>query len=917
MPAQKTTICQLIKEQKMQRYNFNRKKNKSLKQYYKFYLRLIIWVSISAGAAPVYAESFKITDIRVEGLQRVSASPVFAALPLQTGDYADTESVRIAIQDLFSTGFFDEVEMLRDGSILIVKVKERPTISEITIDGNKAIKTEMLEEAMSKNDLAEGQIFQRSMLDGIVNELERQYVAQGRYAAEVDANIVDLPNNQVKIEINVDEGKVAAIKHLNIVGNKVFSSEELIDLFELKSSGWLSWITSDDRYAREKLKGDIETLESYYLDRGYLDFKVVSSQVSLSPDQKSVYITLNIEEGEIYTVNKIEMAGELILPEDRIRQLVLLREGETFSQNLMTTTEEYITTLLGNAGYTNAEVQGIPKQNPEEKTVEITFLVNPSHRMYVRRVEFKGNTRTNDEVLRREMRQMEQSSASNAKIEQGKIRLERLGFFKEVNVENKDVPGTSDLIDVEYTVEEQPSGAVNASIGYGQGSGFLLGASLQENNWLGSGKQIGISVNHSQYQTLYNFSYSDPYFTPDGVNRGWSVFYNARDYSKINVTSYTTDSYGTTLSFGYPISEIQRLNYSIGYTHLSVETGSYTVQEIKRTPEELDLENQTYLAMAHSVFENRPEEIEAGIFEDFSLDTQLVTPDMLVQTEPGFVDLYGDTFNTFSMKIGWLRSTLNRGIMATRGSKQTLSLDVTVPGSDLQYYTLEYDGQVFLPLTDDLTMRFRTTLGYGDGYGDMDRLPFFRNFYAGGFGSIRGFRRSSLGPQASAPAYYTTANSDYTGADSNADGVNDYYEQSGLAYVLCEQDFYDSSDRPVCLDGQLQRSYGVTNTRNRSFGGNVLIEFGAELLFPIPFLEDQRSVQMSLFYDVGNVFDTECGETQINCHNVDAKELRSSFGIALNWLSAMGPLTFSLAEPIEYGEDDRRESFQFSMGVPF
>ncbi len=871
-------------------------------------------------AQHLYAAAFTISDIRVEGLQRVSPSPVFAAIPVEAGDPADEETIRMVIRDLFATGFFDEINVFRDGAILIIRVKERPTISEIAIEGNKAIKTEMLEEAMTNNDLATGQIFQRSMLDGILNELERQYVAQGRYAAEVSAEVIDLPNNQVKIEVNVDEGDVATIKHLNIVGNTVFSDDELLSLFELTTTGMLSWITSDDRYAREKLKGDVETLESYYLDRGYLDFQVVSSQVSISPDQSSVYITLNIKEGEIYTVSKIDLAGELILPEGRMRQLVLLREGNTFSQNLMTSTEEYMTTLLGNAGYTNAEVQGIPDKNEEDHTVEITFLVNPSHRMYVRRIEFKGNTRTQDEVLRREMRQMEQSSASNAKVEQGKIRLERLGYFKGVEVENHDVPGTTDLIDVEYTVEEQPSGAVNASIGYGQGTGVLLGASLQENNWLGSGKQVGISVNHSEYQTLYNFSYTDPYFTPDGVNRGFSVFYNARDYSKINVTSYTTDSYGSTLSFGYPISEIQRLNYSIGYTHLQVETGNYTVQEIKRTPGALDLDNQTYLAVSTTELAGRDNTVSSGYFDDFSLDTELVDESMETQVPPGFVDLYGDTFDTVSLRLAWVRSTLNRGILATRGSKQTFSIDVTVPGSDLEYYTLEYEGQVFWPLTRSLTMRFRTSLGYGGGYGDMERLPFFKNYYAGGFGSIRGFRRSSLGPQASPPALYTYEATDYTGVDANGDGVNDSYQLGGLAYVLCGSNSVrvtSNGQLGYCIEDQLERSFSSASRRSRSFGGNVLVEFGAELLFPIPFLEDQRSAQLSLFIDAGNVFDTDCAATQLNCFDVTADELRSSYGIALNWLSAMGPLTFSLAEPIKYSETDRRESFQFSMGIPF
>lgn len=872
-------------------------------------------------ASQVQANSFRIEDIRVEGLQRVSASPVFAALPIASGDFADTESIRTAVRALFTTGFFDDIQVLQDGNVVIFRVKERPTISEITIEGNKAIKTEALLDAMTKNDLAEGQIFQRGTLDGILNELERQYVAQGRYSAEVTANIVDLPHNQVKVEVVVDEGKVAAIKHINIVGNEVFSDDELLNLFELTTTGWLSWITSDDRYAREKLKGDIEKLESYYLDRGYLDFRVVSSQVSLSPDQKSVYITLNIREGDIYTVKKIDLAGELIVPEAQIRRLVLLREGETFSQGLMTSTSEYMTTLLGNAGYTNAEVKGIPTPDPEAKTVDITFLINPSQRVYVRRIEFRGNTKTQDEVLRREMRQMEGSSASNAKIEQGKVRLERLGFFREVNVKNSEVPGTSDLIDVEYSVEEQPSASINASVGYGQGTGFLLGASLQHNNWQGTGKQVGVSVNHSQYQTLYNFSYVDPYFTPDGVNRGISLFYSARDYSKINVASYTTDSYGLNFSFGYPISEIQRLNYVFGYTHLSVETGSYTVQEIRRTPFEINLDNYPYPYVREEDYRDLAQALtdmrSLGIYEDLSAPTGLVSQEMLTSSPPGFVDLYGDEFDTFTMGLSWLRSTLNRGMMATRGSKQTLSLDVSIPGSDLEYFTAQYDGQVFVPLTDSFTVRFRTSLGYGDGYGDMDRLPFFKNFYSGGFGSVRGFRRSSLGPQASASGDYLRQETDYVARDANGDGINDGTDPMGNAFVLCGDTRVDGLGRIQCNENELMRSYGAVNTRNRAFGGNMLVEFGADLIFPLPFIDDQRSFQTSLFLDVGNVFDTDCAETQVNCASFDADELRASVGIGLNWLSAMGPLTFSLAKTLKHNEGDDREAFQFSLAAPF
>ncbi len=896
-----------------------------MKQFIKTRRLLISLSLITSLAGPAYAQNFRISDIRVEGLQRVSASPVFAALPLQAGDMADPAVLRAAIRDLFATGFFDDVELLQDGDVLIVKLKERPTISEITIDGNKAIKTEMLEEAMTKNDLAEGQIFQRSTLDNIVNELERQYVAQGRYAAEVEANISALPNNQVKVEVLVDEGKVASIQHINIVGNTAFSDTELLEQFELSASGWWSWLTSNDRYAREKLKGDIEKLESWYLDRGYLDFEIISSQVSLSPDQRSVFITLNIKEGEIYTIDKINLAGDLIVGEAGIRQLVLLKEGNTFSQYLMTETSEYITALMGNAGYTNAEVEGIPEPDPETGKVDVTFLVNPGDRVYVRRVEFNGNTRTQDEVLRREMRQMEASPASNAKIDQGRVRLERLGFFKQVDVETKDVPGTSDLVDVEYSVEEQPSGAFNASVGYGQTTGVLLGASLQQNNWLGTGKQVGVSVQHSDYQTLYNFSYSDPYFTPDGVSRGISLFYNARDYSKIRVSTYTTDTYGLNLSFGYPISEIQRLNFGVGYSHLEVETGRYTVQEIRRTPfdTDLDLTRRTQWYVDADTWEDYSADprsfwnYDEGVLEDFSLSSGMVTQDMLSNTELGFIDKFGDEFDTFNFRFGWLRSTLNRGMFATRGSRQSLQFEVTVPGSDLEYFTVQYDGQIFVPIADKYALKFRTSLGFGDGYGDMERLPFFKNYFGGGYGSVRGFERSSLGPKASAPAEYTPAQVNFTPVDSNGDGIYDSYTGTGTGYVLCDETIEDDLNRPLCVPGELARNYQAIDYRYRNIGGNMLVETGVELLFPVPFIEDQRSMQLSLFVDAGNVFDTDCGQYQESCSAFDVKELRASAGISLNWLSAMGPLVFSWGKPLEFKPGDEREYFQFSLGQSF
>ncbi len=866
------------------------------------------------------AQTFRIDDIRVEGLQRVSAGPVFAALPLRVGDIADPQNVRNAIRSLFATGLFTDVSIARDGGIMIVTVAERPAISELTIEGNKAIKTESLTEVMSENGLEEGQIFQQDTLDGILRELRRQYIAQGRYGATVEGDITDLPNNQVKVEIKIDEGDKSGIRHINIVGNEVFDDEALLEAFELDTTNWLSWISGNDAYAREKLQGDIETLESYYLDRGYLDFNVDSSQVSLSPDKQSVYITLNVTEGEIYTVSEVALAGDPILSEELLLRLILLKEGDTFSQQSMTSSSEYITKLLGNSGYTNASVEGIPERNPEDHTVKLTFFVDPSERVYVRRIEFRGNTRTDDSVLRREMRQMEGASASNARIEQSKVRLERLGFFKEVTVETTDVPGSADLMDVEYTVEEQPSGSIQASLGYAERSGFMLGASIQQNNWFGTGKQVGLSVNTSDYQTAYSFNYMDPYFTPDGVSRGFSAYFRKTNYARIGVSSYSTDTYGLSMNIGYPLSEIQRLNFGLGYSNLSVETGRFAVQEIKASPLPLNLEANDYfyidpedIDLLEDVQEGLRDVDGDGALEEFQLDTLPVTEDLLPNDNPGFVDKYGDQYDSGSVSLGWLRSTLNRGVLATRGNSQQLSLQVTVPGSDLQYYKAEFEAQYFQPLTRALTLRLRTNLGYGDGYGDMTDLPFFENFYGGGFGSVRGFRRTSLGPKSTPALDYITVPYEYEltyDAEGNPTGLAATGRQ---AFLLCDIGAENSIN--ACRDGKLR---GRETTRDdRGFGGNVLVEFGVELIMPLPFIEDQRSMQFAAFIDAGNVFDTDCGAYQINCYDVSLDKLSASAGLGLTWISGFGPLTFSMAKALHSNPGDEEEFFQFTMGAGF
>ena len=865
---------------------------------------LILMMSFAAQA-----QSFRVSDIRVEGLQRVSAGTVFSALPIRVGDVVTQTEIQNATRELFKVGYFADVSMGRDGDVLVLVIKERPAINAIEIEGNKVIKTESLMDSLKENNLSEGQIFQRATLEGISQALQREYIAQGRYGASVDVEVEDLPRNQVKVKINITEGAVARIKQINIVGNDAFSDEELVDLFELKSTGLFSWISGNDKYSREKLKGDLERVESYYLDRGYLNFKIDSTQVSLSPDKSKIFITANVSEGDIYKVNGVDLAGDPAIDEAIVRRMILVREGQTFSQILMTTSAEYITQRLGNEGYTFAKVEGLPERNDEDKTVKVTFFIEPGKRAYVNRINFRGNTKTIDEVLRREMRQMEGGSASTAQIEHSKVRLERLGFFKEVKVDTVEVPGTSDQVDVDFTVEEQPSGSMGLQVGYAHYSGLLFSASIQQNNWFGSGKQVGFSFSHNRYQTGYNFNYNDPYFTVDGVSRGFSLYYQKTKYDIVNVSGYSTDMYGGKMSFGYPISDIERIGFDIGFRDLTVKPNTYAPREITRG----NIANRGYITQEDlDILSDIAE--SGGDFPAGTVDILPLTSDVVA--DPGFLDVYGDHFQDVTTSLFWGKSTLNRGILATRGASQRLSVEVSLPGGDLQYYKLDYDAQMFKPLTRNLTLRLHTRLGYADSYGDMDELPFFQHFFAGGFGSVRGFERNTLGPRGTRETEQTTTS---VWDDLDGDGIVDSNE-TAQTYILCQDPSVYNPENINCTPGRLITSVSDPDNfgRNRgAFGGNVLIEGGAEILFPLPFIKDQRMLQSTFFIDAGNVFDTNCGVGQRNCYDVDLSKINASAGFGLTWISGFGPMTFSIARPLKENEYDRTEFFQFSLGQTF
>ena len=789
---------------------------------YMNFARLLCSVALLLNASLAHAQGFKIADIRINGLQRVSAGSVFGALPLNVGEQVDDQQLVESTRALFKTGFFQDIQLGRDGDVLVITVVERPSIASIDIEGNKAISTDDLMKGLKQSGLAEGEVFQRATLEGVRNELLRQYVAQGRYSAAVDAEVVAQPRNRVGLKIRIDEGEVAAIKHINVVGNSVFDQAELDDQFTLKTSNWLSFFKNDDKYAREKLSGDLERLRSYYMDRGYINMEILSTQVSISPDKKQVFITVNISEGAKYTVRDITLRGDLKVPEDQIHALLLVQKGQVFSRKLMTSTSDLITRRLGNEGYTFANVNAVPVPSKDGNTVDIEFVVDPGKRAYANRINFRGNTKTEDQVLRREMRQMEGGWASTYLIDQSKTRLERLGYFKEVNVETPAVAGVDDQVDVNYSVEEQSSGSITASVGFAQSAGLILGGSITQNNFLGTGNSASLGLTRSEYQSKYNIGFTDPYFTKDGVSLGYNAFYNKTDYNDYyddGVSYYSINSYGAGATLGYPINETSRISFGLTAQHDSIEPGTYSADEIY-----------------------------------------------------DFIDREGKEFTNFKANLGWSESTLNKGILATRGYAQNLNLMVTVPGSDLSFYKIDYTGQTFLPVSASTSLRFHTKLGYGNGYGSTDGLPFYENYTAGGEGTVRGFESGTLGPR----------NTPATGT----------YSSAGQAYY---------SDRDT-----------------EALGGNIMITGGVEYLFPMPFIKDNKSLRTSLFWDVGSVYSDKCYlSTTTGCDGVDLSQMASSVGVGVTWYSPMGPLSVNLALPIRKPDDAETQVFQFSMGQTF
>ncbi|MDG2141091.1 MAG: outer membrane protein assembly factor BamA [Gammaproteobacteria bacterium] len=873
------------------------------------------------------AQDFTIADIIVDGYQRISPGIIYNLLPVGIGDEVTTQTPSQIIRELAQSEYFDEIEVSREGDILVVTVLERPSVAEITIDGNSVLETEDIIDNMAEASIAEGQIFTRAALEAIRQGIQEVYSSRGRYGASVDIEVEDLPRNRVAISLDINEGEESRIQNINIVGNEAFEEEELLDLFELGTKPWYMFLSRKDRYSREQFSGDLERLESFYLDNGFVEFSIDSTPISITPNREDVYITLNINEGDQFTISNVDLAGDLVNAENLLRAAIFVQPGQIYSQALVTGTEEIMVQFLGNLGYAFAEATGVPEASEEDETVEVTFFIEPGNRTYVNRINFRGNVSTADEVMRREMRQLESAPASSLAIEQSKVRLERLGYFESVEVETEELPGADDQIDVNYDVLEQNFGNISFSVGTGGGGNFFISSNLQAANFLGTGRTIGIGVNKSRFMKGLNLQYLDPYFTPDGVSRGFNLFAQEID-SPFNVSSFNTTSWGGSLSFSYPLSEIQVLGFDLGVTHTELSSGYGSVQEIESSPVLID-------GVSSYVIERLNSNPFDGPIRDAVVGDVGVLTDLQLQKSPdlGFVDRFGDEFNNFTITGNWFRNTLNRGQLANDGALHQVNLEVTIPGSDLQYARLNYTNQIYWPITQsrEWVIGLRANLGYGIGYGESDELPFFNNFFAGGLirggGQLRGYEENSLGPASTAGARYLTESGITLARDEignilrNRDGTakinNDYGYQT--------QTLVDSFGAPI-LDstGNEQIQLAVQNfyldDDYDSFGGNILAVASLELLFPLPFVPDPNRVRSAFFVDAGNVFSSSCTQRQSllkNCSDFDTGELRYAAGLSVTYLSPFGPLTFYVAAPFGDKEGDDTKTFDFTVGTGF
>lgn len=755
----------------------------------------LILVMLSAAFAATAAEPFVVKDIRVEGLQRISPGTVFNYLPIKIGDTVSDQSSQEAIRALYKIGFFKDVRLDRQGQLLIVTVVERPSLAGIHILGTREFAEADLLKGLKELGLAEGRVFNRSLLDRVEQELRNQYFSRGFYGVIIRPTVTPLERNRVDITIDVSEGETARIREIHIIGNRVIPEDDLLDYFTLGPRAWWALFSSRDQYSKQQLAGDIERLRNFYQDNGYLDFSIDSTQVTITPDKREIYITVSITEGKKYTVTGVKLAGKFVISETELNELVTMKPGSTFSRKTVTEITRKITDKHASLGYAFANVNAVPDVSKDRAEVAFTFFVDPGKRVYIRRINFSGNSSTREEVLRREFRQFESGWYASEKIQRSRLRLQRLGFFDDVNVETPAVAGSPDQIDVNVAVKERPTGNLLIGIGYSDNDGFLVNASVTQSNLFGTGKELTFSFDNTRSATNFNIRFSDPYYTPEGISRGFNFFSSTVDALQAGTAAYNTRTQGVGVFYSIPLTEDNRV-------HVGADV----------------------------------EQIDIGV----STTSAQVAQD--------FVAIYGDINLLYKATLAWSKDTLDSALIPSSGSLQRVTAEAAIPGSDIEYYKLTYLAGRYWPVFDRSAFKLKAEFGYGAGYGDTTDLPFFKNYFAGGSSTVRGYRSRSLGP---------------------TDPV---------------------SGNPV--------------------GGNRRVLGNLELLFPVPgSSREDKAMRLSLFVDTGMVYGK--GE------KYDLGELRYASGLAFNWFSPVGPLSFSYAVPLNDQPTDRTENFQFTLGVPF
>ncbi|HCZ13561.1 MAG TPA: outer membrane protein assembly factor BamA [Accumulibacter sp.] len=746
------------------------------------------------ASGAVAMEPFTVQDVRVEGIQRVEAGTVFSYLPIKVGDTMNDEKAAQVIKTLFATGFFKDVRIEVAGSVLIVVVEERPAIAQIDFVGLKEFDKDQLLKGLKEVGIAVSRTFDRATLEKAEQELKRQYLSRGRYAVTITTTITPLDRNRVAINFNVDEGETAKIKQINIVGVHALKEKDLLAALELRTPNWISWYTKSDQYSKQKLSADLETLRSYYLDRGFLEFNVESTQVSISPDKKDIYITISIVEGERYLVSSVKLAGDLTLPEEEFRKAVKVKPGDVFSREKLNESTKAIADKLGAQGYAFANVNAAPEIDKEKRQVAFTIFVDPGKRAYVRRINITGNTKTRDEVIRQEMRQMEAGWYDAERVVASRARIDKTDYFSEVNVETPPVPGTIDQVDVNVNVVEKSTGNISIGAGYSSAEKVILSGSISQSNIFGSGKFLSLQLNTGKLNRTVGINYTNPYFTVDGISQGFDVYYRTLNPTSLGYAFQST-SYGGGIRFGYPIGEKQTLNFGLAVDQTTIDITPIT----------------------------------------------LATPIQYIQ----FQAQHGDSNVTVPATVSWTRDSRDSAILPTSGGTQKAGLEVAIPGADLTFYRATYQIQQYFRLSKDLILMLGGDLGYANGL-QGQTLPFYKNFYAGGVGSVRGYDTASLGP------------------------VDPLYPDTRL-------------------------------------GGTRKAVFNSEILMPFPGLD--KAFRFGPFFDAGNVFTDN--------YTYADQGLRMSVGLTATWLSPLGPLKFSVGQPINEQSNDKLQKFQFQFGTTF